>query len=233
MMQASDQQLDQNLHAHGFEPIREHDPTLRIAYYIGLPEYSALHRAIYVDAIKKYPLSFFLDTTQGFFRSFAMRDKSYEFRPSWSEIQTGRHENSHCGFVKFLWPNDRFVCYHENAAWLPGVWFFTKLHNLWPPTCFLWMLAFFAFARALKNIEAGYRRPATYIVLFLFLSLSIYVCFSNCASAEFRLKDFEFVRLIVTTLSAIGIYQITTLMRRFLRSTFFNWRKKRYASDLS
>ena len=201
------------------------DPMLKVAYYIGLPEYSALLRGLYLESLWKHPFLFLHQTTVGFLYSFSVKDKSYFFHPKWEEVETGRGEAAtHYGYAKFLWPKERHVCYHENGAWLPGVWFFTKQEQFWLPTWFLWFMAFLTFAFACNT----WREEKSRKVIFLFTILVFFVFFSNVIWI-FRLKEFECVRSLVTTLAAVGLYQVFSLARLAFRKVFYQWKMWRYA----
>lgn len=231
IMQASDSELHSMFSACEFEPIREHDPTLKIAYYVGLKEYALLHQKIFFEAIQKYPLAFLLDTTKSFFRSFSVKDKSYVFRPEWNELMEGRYGNSCFGYTQFLWPKDRFVCYHENAAWLPGVWFFSKMQNFWPPTFLLWIFALIAGFSSFVSLQKKHCTNKTWLIAFVFLVLLIFIGLSCCISPEFRLKDLEFVRPLLSLLSSVGIYQSALLIYRYLTAFTFRLKNKEIFND--
>ncbi|HSX13427.1 MAG TPA: hypothetical protein VLE96_03295 [Chlamydiales bacterium] len=226
ILKANDQQLTDSLISRDIDPITYHDPILSIAYYIGLQEYSDLLSGMYKDLVIKYPFRFLQDTTQNFFRSFALKENSYLFRPNWGEVQLGRDLKapSHFGFVKFQWPSERHICYHENIVWLPGVWFFTKFQSLWPSTRWIWLLAFFAFLEALKNLTYGHKNEQSILVTYLFITTLLFIGFSNCIYIEFRLKEFEYIRLFATLFAAIGICQGILVFQKLIRGLSYRYK---------
>jgi len=227
VLQSGTKEMDSYLKENGFEPIYRHDPLLSIAYFIGLREYSDLVKNLYLSSIRKYPLHFVQDTLQAFFKDFSLKDKSYQFHPLYSEVQAGRDLNKpgHFGFVKFKWPKERFVCYHENAVWLPGAWVFTQWEALWPPTWCLWFCAFISFIAACKNIQSK-RKGNAHLVIFLFVGALLFVFFSN-AIWIFRLKEFELIRSLITILAASGLVQLFLAGRMFLNFLFYQWKIKK------
>ena len=227
LMQRTESELDHYLTVHGYDPIYEQQPALRVAYYIGLQEYSSLLRGVYIEAATKYPFLFLQDTANNFFHDFLMKENSYVFRPQWDEVQAGRDHSqpSRWGFVRFLWPHERYVCYHENVVWQPGAWFFTKWQALWPSTRFLWLLAFVAFAVAVSDLQRGEKRKQSYLIVFLFLLALMFVWVSNMAWI-FRLKEYEFIRAIPTLLAAVGLYQSVQIVRQVGRWSIFRLKKQ-------
>ncbi|HEY4254725.1 MAG TPA: hypothetical protein VGM34_00065 [Chlamydiales bacterium] len=225
LMRASDQEMDRYLSVNGFDPIHKQPPALRVAYYIGLEEYSSLLKGIYVESIKRYPLSFLQNTARDFFSNFAMKENSYFFHPQLKEVQKGRDTSqaSRLGFVKFLWPNERYVCYHENVVWLPGVWFFTHWQALWPPTWVFWLFSLIAFAVACKNLAVDPRKIGFYLTVFLFLTAVFFVWISNMIWT-FRLKEYELIRVIPTLLAAVGLCQSYRLACQWVRAAFFKYK---------
>ena len=230
LMGASETEVDWFLLQNGFDPIYEQPPALRVAYYIGLEEYSSLLKGVYAEAIIRYPLSFLQNTARDFFANFAMKENSYVFRPQFKEIQKGRNHSqpSDFGFVKFLWPQERYVCYHENAAWLPGAWFFTHWQAFWLPTWIIWLFSFVAFAIALKQLVSGSDGTLSFLVIFFFLVAISFVWISNMIWT-FRLKEYEFIRFIPTCLASVGLYQSFCLVRHYARKSK-SWRDWRVIS---
>lgn len=220
-LNATQQQLDQDLILHGSPFLKEHDPTLEIAYYVGLEPYSLLHGNIYWEAIRAYPFSFFLDTVQDFFLGLGEKTNSFTFRPKWEELHAGRYGENHFGYVKFHWPEDRHVCFHLNAALIPGTWFFTKWQKLWPPNYFLFFFASIAGILCFK-MKNSYESRLSF---FLFLILLSFIWFSS-SIFSFRLKEFECVRAIVTFLASLGIYQLSLLLQTFYRGKIFDRKMK-------
>ncbi len=227
VMHATDAQLHQYFTAHGYDPMYEQPPALRVAYYVGLEEYSTLLKGVYSEAVRNYPFLFLQDTANNFFSDFLMRENSYVFRPQWDELQLGRDSSqpSRWGYVRFLWPHERYVCYHENVVWSPGVWFFSKWQSLWPSTRFFWLLAFVAFAVAVNDLQRGQKRKQSYLVAFLFLLAVGFVWISNMAWI-FRLKEYEFIRVIGMVLGAVGLYQSVQIVRHVARWSVYRWKKK-------
>ncbi|HSX38039.1 MAG TPA: hypothetical protein VLE95_04330 [Chlamydiales bacterium] len=226
ILNATSRELDQYLSSVGTDSLYEQQSLLHFAYYIGLEEYGDLLKKMYIESVKKYPLSFFHDTAIGFLRSFAMKQRSNLYHALYEEVQAGRNhpEVSHYGFVKFLWPSDRGVCYHENVVWLPGVWLFTKMSAYWPPTWFVWFLAFFAFFSAVKNVGKDGMRSS--LIVGITLILLLFVFGSNMLYIEFRIKDYRCIHLFATALASIGLYQIFNLGKEALR-------RSRYRSTIN
>ena len=226
LMRANDEELNSYLASHPSKPIAQHDLILPIAYYIGLEEYSSLLKGMYKDMVKKYPVSFLRDTLQSFFRSFTLKDSSYFFGPAWNEVQAGNNHAgcSRFGFEKFRWPAERHICYHENAVWAPGAWFFSECRALWPSTRWFWFFAFISFAVALKSSLIAKKQEPLGLVLSLFSIILVFVWLSNCVYTEFRLKEFEFIRMPVTLLATLGFYQSVKMVQHKIRELFYRFK---------
>jgi len=220
LMGTSSEELDQYLKTGSFSPVFGQSPMLRIAYYVGLKEYNDLLQGIYRETVFHHPFLFLQDTAHRFMRDFGLRQNSYEFRPRREDVNE-ESQPARYGYVKFQWPSEKYVCYHENGAWLPGVIFFSNWQSYWPPTWVFWLFAFAAFAFSLKN------RKSTQdgLVIFFFILCIGFVWVSNMAWS-FRLKEFECIRWICTFLASIGMVGCYRFAKSKLRMYLFQWKKR-------
>jgi hypothetical protein len=227
LMKASDPELDSYLSDKPSNAFINYVSFLRISYYLGLSEYSSLLKNMYVELIKKFPVQFVAQTLKTSIQSFGIKDKSSGYRPLWNEVAAGSNpkEKSRLGYVRFLWPEYRIHCnvyYHTHVVWLPGLWFFTRLHELWPPLWSLWILAFIALAISAANYQKNRQNSSALIVIGLMVIFLTFVGFSNCIMELCRIKDYRCIHLFVTMLAAVGLYQAILLIRTQIRKLFFN-----------
>jgi hypothetical protein len=219
VMNASEKELSEYFLKNGVDTLYEQQSLLHIAYYIGLEEYGELLRKMYVETIKNYPFSFLEDTFMNFFRSFSIKERSLGYFPLYDEVLMGRARpiTHHFGYVKFLWPSDRGICYHENACWLPGAWFFTKLTHFWPPN---WVMWFFSFVALFTAIRFRNSQPS-FLTISIMLIVLAFVAGSNMINNEFRIKDYRCIHLFVTAIAAVGVFQSMGICKEFLRGISF------------
>ncbi len=209
LLHANHKDLDKELSLYRYNYISSQTPLLRLAYYIGLYEYKTLLKDVYIELIQKYPWEFLQDTLHNSLLSLINNKNSYEFRPSWQEVQKGSQPitKSRYGFTRFLWPNDRMISYHDPVVFLPGVWFFTKLQKLWPPLWFIWGLAFLTFITAIKSSKKEGIALKSSLIIGCMTILLIFIGVSNIIML-FRMKEYRAVHMIVILLASIGLVQL-------------------------
>lgn len=225
LMTADETALDQQLATYGYNRILDQLPCIHIAYYIGFLEYNTLLRGVYFDMMKKYPNAFIQDTLKKSLVSFASKERSLGYRPTWDEVENGRNHlsKSNLGYVTFAWNEERDVLYHENVVWLPGLWLFTKHVKYWPPLWVVWILSAIACFVALKNIKMGFKSLQDYYVIVSMTIILLFILFSNVIYL-FRLKEFRAIQAFVTVLAAIGLYQMAFLIKDYFRTLAFRFK---------
>lgn len=214
LMEADENTLNKHLDLYGYNAIREHNPCLYIAYFIGLKEYSILLKGLCKEAIQNYPSAFFLNVCASFFKGISNKEKSHLYRPTLEEIRKGSNPNAapRFGFVRFSFSEDRFIAYHENVVWSPGVYLFDQLLKIWPPTWMLFSLAGLAVILALKTMQMGIKKTEPSIILFFSTIALLFILFSSLIF-EFRLKEYTALQPIILFLAAIGSYQAYTKIK--------------------
>lgn len=232
ILDADEETLDEELRKNSVRPVTRIN-FYSCAYYIGLEENDELGIHLFLEALRRYPLSYVRTVFVDFLKAFELDHRGLNFavlkklgsqaliNPEGMRLHRARLSDhlSRLGYFAYYQEEESFNNpYSTPIMWLPGVVLFSVLAKLRVPIAVMWLVIFASTPLFLKTFIRDKSRNIKVVVPLLLLSVILAFILQSVIIYFYRGKDLRLIQPFIYSLFSVGVLYLGGCISSFLLS---------------